>query len=130
MKMTFHYANGKSFTTPALFGVDIRPRSIVSVRSLPLDCPVHIGDSVIKTIATGVSSIIDHPEWRSPTETQTVSLKKTQVERIDIKCRFGSIYDSDIIADAIEYGWRVSVRKLHNKETGYNVHITLFRPIL
>lgn len=129
MKMTFHYANGKSFTTPALCGIGIRRRSIVSERVLDAKtCPVGEGQEVISTIATGVSSVISHPSWANPTEIQTVSLNKTQVERIDIKCRFGVIYDGEILADAIDYGWKVNMRKLHDREKAYNVIITLTRP--
>lgn len=126
MKITYHYANGKSFTTPRLVNAFIGFRSISTTRKID-NSDLKDGEQIIQKVATGVSSVRTGLYGGSEEIEQRVSLKAVQIERIDIKTNNWCYYEH-IVDNAILYGWKVNARKLSDKMQSYNMIITLTRP--
>lgn len=131
MKITYHYSNGKSFTTPCARDLFSNSKSMVTRHDIPADSSrmPKTDHSIVEKPAIGITRVLTNPRglFARPKMVVIVNLKEVTIDRIDIK-----VYQCDsyahILDNLIDAGWRVNMRKLHNKETGYNVHITLTRP--
>ena len=133
MKITYHYANGKSFTTPYARHLYLNRNSIVTHHDVNKDyhkLPKPDDRTIDKSI-TGVTRIFTNPLhfFEDPEMIASVNLGEVSVDRIDIKLYQVRIYEL-LLDQAVNAGWRVNMRKMHNRETGYNIHITLTKPTL
>lgn len=133
MKMTFHYANGKSFTTPKCINISITNKFIRTSHSIDDETKIPaLNQIIVNDSAIGVRSVSINPDnfWKCPERIVTVDLKKVQIARIDIKIYQLEESYEHLLDQALDAGWRVNMRKMHNRETGYNIHITLTKPTL
>lgn len=133
MKMTYHYSNGKSFTTPRCTNISITSKFIRTSHSIDDETKIPaLNQIIVNDFAIGVRSVSINPDdfWSCPERIVTIDLKKVQIDRIDIKIYQLEESYEHLLDQAVDAGWRVNMRKMHNRETGYNIHITLTKPTL
>lgn len=133
MKITYHYTNGKSFTTPYSRHIFFNRNSIVTHHDVSEDNPKlpKPDERTIDKSITGVTRVLTNSLgfFEDPEMIASVNLKEVSIDRIDIKVYQYQCYEL-LLDQAVDAGWRVNMRKMHNRETGYNIHITLTKPTL
>lgn len=130
--MTYHYSNGKSFTTPRCTNISITSKFIRTSHSIDDETKIPaLNQIIVNDFAIGVRSVSINPDnfWNEPERIVTINLKEVNIARIDIKLYQSRSYEH-LLDQAVDAGWRVNMRKMHNRETGYNIHITLTKPTL